>query len=300
MKAATTDLANHLAGDCTTLAVLLKLTRKDGTVYAFTDHDASIVYGGSTYTPQLGLTRTADSSNSDMSPDNQDATLFLDDATITERDLRGKLFDGATVEIRVVNWADLTQGEVKLRKGTGGQLTIIRGQFTMAVRGLLNKLGIVTGETFGAPCRAQLGDSKCGIDITGYQQNGSVSSSADAYTLTPNSGLKKKTPLVNTDPAPSGWFNDGILTFSSGVNNGLSYQIGTWDGTALTFKNPLFAVPAASDTFVIEPGCNHDSTPATGDCQTKFANIANFRGEPFIPGQDQVLDYPDADTGDDQ
>jgi hypothetical protein len=30
------------------------------------------------------------------------------------------------------------------------------------------------------------------------------------------------------------------------------------------------------------------------DCQRKFQNIANFRGENFIPGMDQLLDYASA------
>lgn len=295
MKSGSVGIKAHLATDCTTLATLLKIVRKDGTVFAFTDHDQALTFGGVDYLPQFGFSRTADTANSDMSPDNQDASLFIDEDTITERDLRGKLFDSADVEIRVVNWADLTQDEIKMRKGTTGELTIKRGEFTSAVRGLLNKLGVVIGETYGAPCRAQLGDAKCGIDITGYQQTGSVLSSADGYTLTPNSGLKLKTPIVNTDPAPDGWFDDGLLTFSSGVNNGLSYQVKTWDGTVLTFSNPMLAAPAAADTFIIEPGCDHDSA---GDCNTKFSNIVNFRGEPFIPGMDQMADYPDAHTGD--
>jgi uncharacterized phage protein (TIGR02218 family) len=44
---------------------------------------------------------------------------------------------------------------------------------------------------------------------------------------------------------------------------------------------------AAGQTFSVRAGC--DKRIAT--CATKFANAANFRGFPTIPGQDTVLRY---------
>ena len=44
---------------------------------------------------------------------------------------------------------------------------------------------------------------------------------------------------------------------------------------------------AAGDAFTLVAGC--DKTAAT--CAAKFANIANFRGFPHIPGQDTMLRY---------
>jgi hypothetical protein len=87
--------------------------------------------------------------------------------------------------------------------------------------------------------------------------------------------------------ASAGWFNDGFITFTSGALNGASFEVKTWDGTNLKLFLALPALPAAGDTFTIEAGC--DKTAAT--CQNKFKNIVNFRGENFIPGMDQLLDY---------
>ena len=44
---------------------------------------------------------------------------------------------------------------------------------------------------------------------------------------------------------------------------------------------------AAGDVFTIRAGC--DKRIET--CGSKFANVANFRGFPHIPGQDAVLRY---------
>ena len=43
----------------------------------------------------------------------------------------------------------------------------------------------------------------------------------------------------------------------------------------------------AGDDFTIRAGC--DKRIET--CGAKFANVANFRGFPHIPGQDAVLRY---------
>jgi uncharacterized phage protein (TIGR02218 family) len=45
---------------------------------------------------------------------------------------------------------------------------------------------------------------------------------------------------------------------------------------------------AVGDIFTIIAGC--DKTLAI--CRDKFDNIINFRGDPFVPGTDALLDYP--------
>jgi uncharacterized phage protein (TIGR02218 family) len=94
-----------------------------------------------------------------------------------------------------------------------------------------------------------------------------------------------------TAPAPPGWFSQGLLTWLTGANTGFSMEVSTWDGTTIIlFENMEFPM-SAGDTFTISPGCNL----TIGDCQTKFVNIVNFRGEPFIPGPDQLTIYPNSD-----
>jgi len=40
----------------------------------------------------------------------------------------------------------------------------------------------------------------------------------------------------------------------------------------------------------VHPGCDKRLTT----CINKFNNINNFRGEPYVPGQDEFFNYPDA------
>ena len=68
----------------------------------------------------------------------------------------------------------------------------------------------------------------------------------------------------------------------------------SWDAVTKTlslFLPALYPIQVG-DAFTIRPGC--DKTFAT--CQAKFDNAINFRGFPHVPGNDQVLSYPDAQS----
>ncbi|HEY0701275.1 MAG TPA: DUF2163 domain-containing protein [Candidatus Acidoferrales bacterium] len=303
MKSCSTALQAHLSGGQTTLAWIWKVKRVDGTILGFTTHDVDITYTDPdgdtvTYLYSTGFTGSAAAGKSDLSVDNMEATGFLNSSSLTDADLRAGLYDEAEIEIRVLNWNDLTMGDLLVRSGTLGVVKMKNGLFTAEIRGLAYKLTTILGQTYGPVCRATFGSGlngidvgsqwNCMVDVTAYQQSGSVSSVTSAVELVPSSGLKMVGSSTPTTAAPADWFDDGFITFTSGVLNGYSFEIKTWDGTNLLLFLPMPQQPAASDTFTIEPGCNH----LPSDCQNKFANIENFRGESFIPGPDNYLNYP--------
>jgi uncharacterized phage protein (TIGR02218 family) len=72
----------------------------------------------------------------------------------------------------------------------------------------------------------------------------------------------------------------GTITFTSGVNTGVTATVGSVAAeVSLTLLYPLESVPAPGDGFTVYYGCDH--TPGT--CQGKFGNLANFRGFPYVP-----------------
>jgi uncharacterized phage protein (TIGR02218 family) len=72
----------------------------------------------------------------------------------------------------------------------------------------------------------------------------------------------------------------GSIVFTSGVNANVSATVkGVAVGAALALIYPLPSPPAAGDAFTVYAGCDH--TEAT--CASRFANLANFRGFPFVP-----------------
>jgi len=124
MKTASIALKAHLAGEVTTVCTCWRITRRDGAVFRFTDHDVDLLVDGETYVAAVGYTRTAIAANADMSVDNMDVNGIFDDASITETDLRSGLFDGAEVRVFLVNWANPAQGTMALRRGRLGDVLV--------------------------------------------------------------------------------------------------------------------------------------------------------------------------------
>jgi len=302
MKTASSAMQSHLGSYSTSLAYLWKVKRVDGTILGFTTHDIDIAYdagdgdGPTTYLAETGFTASATSAKSDLSVDNSEALGFIESNSILENDIRAGKFDNSSIWIRLVNWADLTMGDVLLRRGMLGMVRMKNNLFTAEVRGLASKLKARIGATYGPVCRATFGSGLNGIDMQSHylckfdvstvRQTGSVASVTDLRTLTPAAGLTGQGG--STGSSSAGWFNDGFLTFTSGSLAGGSFEIKAWDGAILEFFLDFPSLPSAGDSFTIEPGCNR----TIDNCQNKFSNIANFRGEPFIPGMDQLLDYP--------
>ena len=56
----------------------------------------------------------------------------------------------------------------------------------------------------------------------------------------------------------------------------------------LTFAEPVGDWAAAGDTLIAYAGCDRRFST----CKARFANAANFRGFPHIPGNDFVMRYP--------
>jgi uncharacterized phage protein (TIGR02218 family) len=106
MKTISAALAQHLAGEVTTLAAIWRITRKDGQRFFFTEHDRDIVFDGEVYRADAGFARTAIRSDAGFAVDNLDLVGVFAAGGIVEDEVRAGLFDGAEIAISFVNWQD--------------------------------------------------------------------------------------------------------------------------------------------------------------------------------------------------
>lgn len=286
MKSASAGLAAHLAGESLTLATLWRIVRRDGQVFTFTDHNRDIVYGGETYLAAIGYQRSAITSNSDLAVDETELLGMLDSASISEDELRAGLWDGASVRIFVVNWADLTQGELKLRRGTIGEV-IVRddGSFRAELRGLAQPLQATVGSLYQAECRADLGDARCKIDLSfgaGWTKQGTVEAVNSSVELVfQDDGIGSH---IDT------YFEGGVAIWQTGTNAGVIREVVAWNqaGRVLSLLAPPPFMPNVGDVLYVQPGC--DKRAVT--CKAIYNNFLNFRGEPFVPGANALLETP--------
>ncbi len=288
MKSLSPALQAHLDDGTTTLSWCWRISRIDGVALGFTDHDRPLTFDGTDFEPESGFAASEIRAGSDLAVDAQDATGVLTSDRITETDILDGRWDNAAVELWRVNWADTSQ-RVLLRRGAVGQIRRGRMAFVAEVRSLAHVLGQTVGRTFQAGCDAALGDARCGID-----RENAVYKGLGVVTDLLRDRALMASGLAGFD---AGWFTSGTLTWTSGANAGritevLAHGLDGSIATLTLLEAPVRAV-AEGDGFIARAGC--DKRIAT--CSVKFANTANFRGFPNIPGQDAVLRYASQDGG---
>jgi uncharacterized phage protein (TIGR02218 family) len=288
VKALSPALQTHLDEGTTTLAWCWRITRADGVTFGFTDHDEPLSFDGTIFDPESGFAASEVRSGSDLAVDAQDAQGVLSSDQITETDILDGRWDNASVEVWRVNWRATGQ-RVLMRRGAIGQIRRGRLAFVAEVRSLAHVLGQTVGRTFQASCDAALGDARCGVnaDALAFRGTGAVTALQTDRAFTA-SGL---------GAFDAGWFTSGTLNWTSGVNAGRQAEVLAHDVAAgaalLTLLEPPVRAITVAASFTIRAGC--DKRIET--CAAKFANVANFRGFPHIPGQDAVLRYATKDGG---
>lgn len=282
MKQLPEGMQAHLDSGATTLCWCWRLTRRDETRLGFTDHDRDITFDGTTFEAAAGFTASEMRDSVGLSVDNLEVTSALSSDRLSEGDLAAGLYDDARVEIYRVNWTEPEQ-RVLMRSGSLGEVRRAGLDFTAEVRGLSHYLQQPKGRLYQFTCDADLGDGRCKVLLSNplYRGEGAIVAVASARRFTV-SGL--------SDFADD-WFSRGLLTFTSGAASGQAIEVRTHSkaGGVVTIElwAPARAPLVAEQTFVVTAGC--DKHLAT--CQEKFANVANFRGFPHMPGNDFVTAF---------
>lgn len=294
MRTTPAALLAHMAGGTTTLAHLIKITRTDGVILAVTDHDQDITYPlgsptGQLYTASLGMDASAIETTATLSVDNLEARGFLDVLGVSEASIAAGVWDYADVRIYRVNWADLSMGDEKLIRGWIGDISVARGEFKNEIRSVSQKLQSRLGEIVAENCKADLFDARCKVVATeGVWKFSGVAVSTIV------AAQRQFTAAALTQAAD--FFAAGKVVWTTGQNAGLSKEIkthavlvGSPSGGDITLQEPMPYAITVGDTGTFYAGCTKRYAE---DCVAKFANSANFRGFPFLPGLDAILRGP--------
>ncbi len=282
MKAVPPALAAHLAAGATTLAYCWRVTRIDGLVLGFTEHDRDLVYAGTTFRASTGFTASQIQQSLALSVDNLTAAGALSSADLTETDILAGRYDDAVVELFWINWADTSQG-LTIAAGNLGELTRAGLAFSAEFRSLANRLNQKIGTTCERFCSAKLGDARCKVDLTqpAYRAAATLGTAGQVSELV----------VGGLGGFAADWFTFGTLLATSGANEGLALDVKAHIRTSgvdiLQLWVPLPFPAAIGDTATVLAGCRKSFTT----CRVKFGNVPNFRGYPHIPGADTVTRY---------
>ena len=279
MRAISAGLLAHLASGATTLCHCWRVVRRDGLVLGFTDHDVDLGIAGTLYAARTGLDAAQAETSLGFAVGGTEISGAFVAQMLVEADLGNGLYDGATVEIWLVNWADATQ-RLLLDIGTLGQVRRSEYAFTAEVRTLAHEFEQERGRLYQAGCAADLGDARCRFALTGAAYVASATVGASDGRIGFSAALSAYAPA---------WFTGGKVTWTSGGNAGVVAEVKQHAASGLLTLWTAMAQPiAVGDFFTVSAGCDKYFTT----CQNKFANQVNFRGFPQMPGNDHVLAYP--------
>lgn len=299
MKTLTTQLSNLLKTRQWMYASLFQFNLVNGNTLYYAAHENDILWGGNTYSSggQTGPYFDQEGQKCKMKQDigtgaqQFQVTVMPVSATLNGQSylsaLRSGVFDGAELIYSGAYWAQGTNENQVVPVVPVGVVTKMVGR--VAEVGFGRNAIIITANDhtelfnqqmprnlYQSPCANALFDAGCTLNKASYAVSGTVSNGSTASLI--NSTLSQAT----------GYFDLGTITFTSGINNGVTRSIKTYiqgsPGTIAMFA-PFPSAPSAGDSFTIYPGCKKDIPT----CTNTFNNLIHFRGTPFIPTPDTAI-----------
>jgi uncharacterized phage protein (TIGR02218 family) len=268
-----------LAGPLTSSAYGWRLERRDGVTMGFTSHDRDVEVDGLLLRGAPGMMPSSITESLGLDVDGLDVRGALTSDAIRPDDLQAGRWDGAQLSIFLFDWSNPAAGQRILAVGELGAVSYGGDRFEAEFKGPASKLDRAVAPYTSPSCRAGFCDADCGLNAARFTHEATVAS-VTGTTIT----------LTQDLPGATGAFALGRLRWLGAANCGLYSDIMASGADSLQLAGPPpFAVAPQARVQLIE-GC--DKLIAT--CADRFANAINFRGEPYLPGNDILTRYPGA------
>lgn len=260
---------------------------KNGITLHYTNADIPLTYAAVTYVQndihcdggKVSWTTGLDVAQDEitMYPNQGSSPSMVGNLTFSEA-MIGGLFDRCLVtrsRFFMTTWGDTTPGPVILFVGEVTDTKLTQNTATLQSKDLRNLLNIyMPARTYQPTCPWVFGDSNCTFDRTTIAVNSTVTSVSGS-----NIGCSLS--------QAAGFFNNGTLKFTSGVNAGVNRSVKSWIPGIAQIVAPFPATPLPGDAFTITPGCTKN-----------FAGQQNQFAGSILNGSTQsqiVLNLPNAD-----
>ncbi|CAD7027230.1 beta tubulin [Pseudorhizobium endolithicum] len=277
MRAIPGELAAHLQGDATSTCHCWRVTRSDGVVLGFTDHDHDLAFDGTTFLAASGFSGSEIEAEAGLAASSDEVAGGFSSEVISEQDLSAGRYDGARVERFLVKW-ERPQERMLLDVREVGEVTRAGDAFRAELRSMAHRLAQPQGRVYNRRCDAEFGDGRCRMDLAAWSGAGSIIAVSEPSRVTV-SGLAA---------FAGGFFRLGVMTLTDGRRLDVERHELNGDGTAdLILWLPPEAPLDVGAAFSITAGCDKSFTT----CRVRFNNQLNFRGFPHVPGADFAYSY---------
>ena len=260
----------------TSIAFCWRIERPDGGGLGLTSHDAPLRIGDDDYLPSPGMVPAAVTQRLGLEPGSTEISGALSSDALRDADLSLGRWDGSQVSLLAADWANPSAEPILLASGELADVTSRGDEFTAELHSIAGKLNEPPCPSTSPHCRAELGDKACRVDLAGRTRRAAVVSWDGTQ--------------IELADAVGAEFLFGRLRFLSGANCGAETVILAVDGATAKVRDIPRADVAPGTIVEIRHGC--DKRLET--CAARFANAANFRGEPHLPGMDLLTRYPGA------
>lgn len=250
-------MADFLLPDLTNIAFCWRLERRDGVALGFTTHDRDLEIAGLVHRAAPGMLPSAISLSDGFDADGLDVAGGLTSDAISDRDLMAGRWDGASVQVFMIDWTDPEGEQAPLARGVLGDVSVSGNGFSAELRGPTALLDRPVVEQTSPECRAALGDKRCRVDMAGRVRVTRIVEIVDEALF---------------DVADAGVGNAyayGRLRWIGGANSGLESAILSSAGARLTLREPPPFVPDMAIWSKSARAATKASRPAAGDSPTR-------------------------------
>lgn len=262
-----------------TVATFWRLLRRDGVTMGFTSHDADLWFDGVLHRASPGMVPSSIRKSAGLEADSVDVQGALTHDAISAEDLAQGRFDGAGVRIGLIDWE--TGELLPLYTGTLGTISAEDGSFSAALISRKAELQRDPVPRTSPACRAQFCGPGCNLSVQHFTRQMQLA----RVDFAANSVRMAEAGETTVHPGGTLRWLDGPMAGATArivavtVNGGLILD---------TPLDPALNTAPAGIRALVREGCDH----TLDTCATRFANAVNFRGEPFLPGNDLLTSYP--------
>ncbi|MEE4536989.1 MAG: DUF2163 domain-containing protein [Erythrobacter sp.] len=266
-------MRTFFASELESAATIWRIYRRDGIALGFTSHDRDLVFAGLRHRAAPGMVPSAVRMTADLSEDSADVEGALSHESIRIEDLAAGLFDDASIGIGIVDWETLEH--TIFYTGTIGRIEDDTRGFSAELRSAKALLEEDLVPRTSPTCRAIFCGPGCALSAARFSSTAALSE------------IDVERNAVRFDNHVPADLLDGEVRFLDGPQTGLPFAIVSVDGDWLTLDRVVADGLAEGTMAELREGCDH--TIAT--CSGRFDNAVNFRGEPFLPGNDLLARY---------
>lgn len=279
MRQASARLIALLNADQFLMADLYTITTIYGDVYRYTNYDIDLTIAGQLYRSDGPIIeREGITQNLGIEVDSLSVTILVTDNTFfgdvpIAQAFHNGILDGARFKLERVFMdmntpTDTSAGAITLFEGSLIEPEMDRNQIHVNVTSDTDILKVKMPRNLYQPsCLNTLFDSGCGL----LKDNFMVET-----TIQSNSTNNRILCSLNQ---PQGWFTQGVVEFTQGVNRGIKRTVRLHESGALLLTLPLLEMPVVGEVIKVYPGCDK----RIDTCHNRFNNRARIRCTPFVP-----------------